>query len=63
MKNKYLKDMEDVCDLAELLTNVECSILHIRIEYTAKNGDTRYTKKAQEIFERHYNHFCDNYNI
>lgn len=53
-KELECQDMADVCELAHERTLRKCRRLGIVHTVTFTGGETRYTRKAQEIFDRIY---------
>mgnify|MGYP001612062380 CR=1 FL=1 len=68
---KACKDMADVCELAYERTVRECRKLDIQVDCTSVNlcedagqdhtgeDGTHYTREAQEVFDKHYDHICE----
>lgn len=46
-------DMADVCELCHILTMRECRRLHEVVD-SVNDEETRYTKKAQKIFDFYF---------
>ncbi len=66
---RQCKTMADVCELAHARTVRECKKKKIRVDCVSKfkdgecvihdNTDMHYTTRAQDIFDKHYNHICE----
>jgi|TARA_R100001530_G_scaffold100538_1_gene69885 hypothetical protein len=48
------KQMRKVCEIAQRATEKECARKGIEVYHIEKNGDSRYTEDAQDIFNKHY---------
>jgi len=68
------KDMADVCEMAHELTVKECKEKGINVDCMGimdctdgsqdhDEDGTHYGAEAQEIFNRHYDAICEEYNI
>lgn len=53
-QNKDCKNIADVCELAHCRTVYTCRKLKIKVDKKISKKETGYTKKAQEIFNCHY---------
>lgn len=56
-------DMADLCELAHEFAVRECKRRKIKLEVVTKNDGTRYTARAQKVFDYYYDTISNILNV